>query len=218
MPWPKHPTHNYSEDTKNMILAQVGIGTERGKKNKISVSHYCSLPSTPHRSTIYRWKKKALEAGCSVVHNKPRGRPRRISKMEKLVVGGWVLSRNKQHLPATVEDIQAFIVESFGESVSKGWVSRAMTSLHLTSHRASMKKRKYRKLQNPTTLHRFLLSLRKRIDGKKEPSQVVAVDNVRFSHPRIILRSYGPEGGYVICSFLIIATLFFCIILLLLFI
>lgn len=178
-----------------MCLAHVGVGPERKKKKKASVYTFCAKHSTPHPSTVYRWKKKAQAAAPSGPPLRPRGHPKRISDVEKLVIGGWVLDRDKEHEHTSIEDIIAFIGENFAEKVSKSWVSKAMASLHITSHRASVKKRKYRKVENPTLLHRFLLTLRGLVDGKRERSQVVAVDNVRFSHAPAVLRSYGPEGG-----------------------
>lgn len=191
----KRPPHNYSKDAKRMCLAQVGVGQERKGRKKISAYTFAKKGSSPHPSTIYRWKREAKKRRQPDETKAICGRPPKISKVEKMVIGGWVLKRDEEHEQTGIKDIQSFVAENFREHVSKGWVSGAMASLHLTSHRAAMKKRKYRRHQDPKALHTFLLQLRAMVDGKIEACSVVAVDTVRFTHPEAVLRTYGPEGG-----------------------
>ena len=195
MPKRKRPPHNYSKDAKRMCLAQVGVGQERKGRKKVSVYTFAKNGNSPHPSTIYRWKRQAKQRRQPAKPTTTHGRPPKISKVEKMVIGGWVLSRDEQHERTGIKDIQVFVAENFQEYVSKGWVSGAMASLHLTSHRAAMKKLKYRRHQDPKALHTFLLKLRALVDGKIEASRVVAIDTVRFTHPKAVLRTYGPEGG-----------------------
>lgn len=116
--------------------------------------------------------------------------PGKLRPIEKLVVGGWVLERDEHHEPAGAEPIATFIAENFRESVSPAWVTCTMKALHLTSHRDASKPLKYRRADLAKNCHRFVSRLRDTIDDGYRPSQVVAIDNVRFTHPQVILRSY----------------------------
>ena len=124
------------------------------------------------------------------------------------MVGGWVIEQDHQHQVASADTIRSFVADSFQEAVSPAWVSRTMQALHLSSHREAIKKEKYKTHRNATPLFEFLGQLRDKIDEGYEDSRVVAVDNVRFTHPSPILRSYSPEGGYVYLIFIIFTS--FC--------
>ena len=191
----QRPPHNYSEDTKEMCLHHVGVGEERKQKSKVSAYTFTADASGPDPSTIYRWKRQQQAPSRDPMTVVPRGRPPKLSSIEKNILGGWVLDRAENHERTSAHDIVAFVAENFQEQVSKQWVSNTMQGLQLTSHRATKRPQKYKKPNLVGKLHTFLCNLRNKIDGKLESSQVVAIDNVRFSHPQAILRSYSPKGG-----------------------
>ncbi|KAL6043187.1 hypothetical protein QOT17_024037 [Balamuthia mandrillaris] len=111
------------------------------------------------------------------------------------VIGGWVLHRDQQHKQTSSKLIFQFIAKHFHTTMSDAWVSKTMQHLYLTSHQAATKDRKYRKLQTPNSLHRFLLQLQDTINIGFQPSCVVAVDTMRFTHPEVVWRTFGPEGS-----------------------
>lgn len=191
------PPHNYDDGTKRLCLAKVGVGPERKLPNKVSAYSFCNTKGTPHPTTIYRWKREKNKPPSPSDEIPMLSRPPKLSIVERYVIGGWVLERDAEHEIASGEAVCSFIADSFHEQVSLSWVSRTMASLHLTSHREAVKKQKYRQPGIARALHTFLNELRETIDNEYEASQVVAVDNVRFTHPSPILRSYGPQGGYV---------------------
>ncbi|KAL6064514.1 hypothetical protein QOT17_010912 [Balamuthia mandrillaris] len=69
-----------------------------------------------------------------------------------------------------------------------------MKALHLSSHQAANRPSKYARLQLPQELHRFWEGARHEIGELGDPTRVVAVDTVRFTHPEYILRTYAPQG------------------------
>jgi len=209
----KRPRHNYSEDTRELILDQVGVGPERKKQKKSSVYTFCQTGHTPHPSTIYRWRQQLLQPHTSDEPHPPRGRPSHLSSVEKLVLGGWVIEQDEQHLPVSSNTIQSWVAENYQEKVSAAWVTRTMSSLHITSHHSSTRPDKYKRPHLMQDLFRFLLSLRNKVDEGYQEAQVVAIDTVRFTHPSPILRTYSPQGGYVLAiNFINFATnLFSCL-------
>lgn len=194
----KKPRHNYSEDTKKLCLAQTELRKKRKQKQKPTPYTYCKNEETPDASTVYRWKREEAAPSRDPASLPPRGRPPKLSRMEQLVVGGWVLHRVKAHKQTSINAIQKFIATNFNEDVSIGWVSTHMQALHLSSHQAANRPSKYKRPQLPQELYRFLKALRSKIDELGDPSRVVAVDTVRFTHPEYVLRTYAPEGGYVV--------------------
>lgn len=189
------PKENYTPATKRLCLSRVGKEREVMRGKKESVKSFVKKGKGPSRATLYRWMKEEKEASLQDKTEKKRGRPSLLSEDEKLVVGGWVLKRDKQYKRNSSKEIIPFIKKHFGVSANKMLVSRIMKELKLSSHQSGRRVLKYMRKDLPSKLFKFVRGLNQDIQAKEDLSCVIAVDNVRFTHPPLQIRTYGPQGG-----------------------
>lgn len=193
----KRPRHNYSSETKELVLSLVGTRNEKKEENKMSVDDYLSHSDSPSRRTLFRWLKQRNTPPTSALTPKKRGKKPLLSRAEQLVIGGWVLHRSETHRTTSANDIILWTLKHFGVSIKKSWVSKMTHSLKLSSHHVRGRERKYYNPKLPSELTTFIRNAHRIIKALNDPSRVVSIDTVRWTTPPFQIRSYGPSGGFV---------------------
>jgi transposase len=189
------PKQNYTCAAKRLCLSRVGLEKEVRRGNKESVKTFVKKGKGPSRATLYRWMKEEKDTALKGKANSKRGRPSLLSEDQKLVVGGWILKRDKEYKRSSSKEIIPFIKKHFGLSVNKMLVSRIMKELKLSSHQSGRRVLKYTRKDLPGKLFKFVRGLNQDIKAREDLSRVIAIDNVRFTHPPLQIRTYGPQGG-----------------------
>lgn len=192
----KRPAHNYSPDAKRLCLSLIGTG-EHGEVllKQTTAVDLCQQPAAPSRRTLQYWKKAAKVPVEARKLSKKRGRKRKLSSEEEMIVDGHVLERVSNNQLAQANDVIDFVAESFREDISPAYVSHMMNRIHFSSH--MVKEKEYKRVRTglrERLLH-FILNFRRDTEDDLQPSQIVAVDIAKFSHYSHTLRSYAPSGG-----------------------
>lgn len=191
----KRPRHNYQTETKEAILSVVGDRREKKDENKLSVDDYVSMAPTPSRRTLFRWVKEKNNPPQDSSPKNPRGRPPLLSLAERHVLGGWVLSRAERHKTTSGNDVLYWVKKQFGVTATKMWVSNTMKALQISSHSVRGRATKYNNPNLLNELYHFITTTNQTIQRRYSPSQVLAIDNMRWTTPPFRLRTYSAEGG-----------------------
>lgn len=186
----KRPKHNFNAQVKNTTLAVYGINKYSKATSRQGLGTKKSIPS---KRTVRRWQQQAREGNLELSPIHKGGIPPKLSEAESLVLGGWILERNKQYKRVAGKDIIEWVKKSFNELISKTMVSTITSKLHITTHYAKVKERKYLRPSLVSDMFNFMLTFRKD-HPNLSPSRIVAIDVCKFSIYGRLLRSYSPEG------------------------
>lgn len=204
-----HTRHHprFSQDTKNLVLAETDGPKWSHKKRTLSVRQLSELPEAPARSTIYSWKKQNLDARGAVAPKKKMGRPCMLSEGEQLVLGGFCLSRLEKGRPCGLKQLRVFAWESFGEPLSDSILSRYMSKLRFRSHSAEASNGYFGEASREAGVQIIQTVRNWVLDRLEGTSRVVFEDEMTVWDQFTALRTYSPIGRFVFPFFA--STFFF---------
>jgi len=182
-----HPPCNYSDDAKRIVLALYM--PERSKEGGITASAQMisKLDGAPSARVVERWAHVARHPQEAA----DMGRPPLLSEVEKMVVGGWVLSELQARRSVSLLDVESFVSSSFDILLSHATTSRMLHSLHFASHRVHDTTGTTKRRDEEETIVKWLRELRRDF-----PDQLFCcMDQCTFWNKGAVLRSYSPIGG-----------------------
>ena len=109
----------------------------------LTVAELAKRKGYPSPSTLYRWVRKFMNGTLEQKSTTPKGPAPKLSKEEKLVIGGYVIHCDERCELASSDNNQIFVKDNFHKDISKTMVSNIMKELKLTVHGGSKKPKKY---------------------------------------------------------------------------
>lgn len=189
-----------SAKTKRLAVALTG-GVEgppmgRPRHDRVPPPAHVPTPGVPSERQIRRYR---AEYRNTFTFREPLPKGHRLQKLsagELRVLGGWILRRWDDHNITSIENIQAWVYEVFGEYISSTAVERYLSKIHIVSKAVTEKELKYWNPNLVKELHQFLVTISTRLQRGLRPNQLVAVDVCYWTKSGHILRTFGPLGRY----------------------
>jgi len=113
-----------SDDAKTMIACLYQVQHAQGKRRREFVADMRQAGYRFGESQLDRWVARVNDGGTAVSTTKATGAPVLLTRAQRDIAGGWLLSQNLRGVPVHRFDYSNFCDAQFGQSLSKQTVSR----------------------------------------------------------------------------------------------
>jgi len=113
-----------SDDAKTMIAQLYQVQHAKGKLRREFVADMSEAGYRFSESQLDRWVARINAGEAAISNSKATGRPVHLTREQRDIAGGWVLSQNLHGTPVHLSDYNNFCNEQFEQMLSKQAVSR----------------------------------------------------------------------------------------------
>lgn len=115
---------NISDDAKTMIAQLYKVQHAKGKLRREFVADMNQAGYRFSESQLDRWVARINAEETAVSTSKATGASVHLTREQRDIAGGWLLSQNLHGTPIHLSDYSHFCNEQFGRMLSKQTVSR----------------------------------------------------------------------------------------------
>ena len=117
-----------SDDAKGMIARLYQVQHAKGKLRREFVAEMKQAGYQFSESQLDRWVARINMGKAAVSTSKGTGASAYLTREQRDIAGGWVLSQNLQCTPVHLSDYSHFCNQQFGRILSKQTVSRYLAA------------------------------------------------------------------------------------------
>lgn len=151
--------------------------------------------SSPHYTTINRWKNKDMSLSSQKERLKRCGRQSKWSEDQKKVVIGYAVDLRLESKAVSLETITNFTNYHLTPNMSETSILRLLKSYNFTSQKAMVRNSRLVSEEVVDDAIKFLLKVR---DMNLEPDQLVFMDETGLWSNHTPSRTYNPKSRYEI--------------------